>query len=281
MMLIRTILASGVMMALMACSGGEKSAPATNESVTSAATALDSNKTYIVATDASYAPMEFMENNQVVGFSHDVLDAAAKSQNVKLDFVNTPFEGLFANVGKGDSDIALASITINDERKQQLDFEATQMIVTTERSHDKIKNFADLKTHAASVQSATSGDLILQNLQGKDSANIKRFETMPLAFKELESGGVDAVVGDSSVVGYYVKQHPKDKLFTIVDPSFIKEQYGFAFRKGRNDGLREAINKGLSTIKANGTYAKIEQQWFGQSAQSAPADVASSASTPK
>lgn len=122
MMLIRTILASGVMMALMACSGGEKSAPATNESVTSAATALDSNKTYIVATDASYAPMEFMENNQVVGFSHDVLDAAAKSQNVKLDFVNTPFEGLFANVGKGDSDIALASITINDERKQQLDF---------------------------------------------------------------------------------------------------------------------------------------------------------------
>ena len=76
-------------------------------------------------------------------------------------------------------------------------------------------------------------------------------------------------------------QHPKDKLFTIVDPSFIKEQYGFAFRKGRNDGLREAINKGLSTIKANGTYAKIEQQWFGQSAQSAPADVASSASTPK
>lgn len=287
MMLMRTILASGVMMALMACSGGEKSTPAsTNESATSATTALDSSKTYIVATDASYAPMEFMENNQVVGFSHDVLDAAAKSQNVKLDFVNTPFEGLFANVGKGDSDIALASITINDERKQQLDFsdpyfEATQMIVTTERNHDKIKNFADLKTHAASVQSATSGDLILQNLQGKDSANIKRFETMPLAFKELESGGVDAVVGDSSVVGYYVKQHPKDKLFTIVDPSFIKEQYGFAFRKGRNDGLREAINKGLSTIKANGTYAKIEQQWFGQSAQSAPAGVASSASTPK
>lgn len=280
-MFTRTILISSVALMLAACGGEKAAAPAASAS--GAAPALDTNKTYIVATDASYAPMEYMENNKVVGFSHDILDAAAQSQKVKLEFVNTPFEGLFAHVGKGDSDIALASITINDERKQQLDFsdpyfEATQMIVTTERNRDQIKNFADLKTRTASVQSATSGDLILQNLQGKESPNIKRFENMPLAFKELESGGVDAVVGDSSVVGYYVAQNPKAKLYTLVDPTFVKEQYGFAFRKGRNDGLREAINKGLSQIRNDGTYAKIEQKWFGnQSASAASASAASAA----
>lgn len=262
---MRVILICSMITMLMACSKGEK----VDNQASVAATVLDASKTYVVATDASYAPMEFMDNDKVVGFSHDILQAAANTQNLKLKFVNTPFEGLFANVGKGDSDIALASITINDERKQQLDFsdpyfEATQMIVTNERNRNAIKGFADLKTRMVSVQSATSGDLILQDLQGKASSNIKRFETMPLAFKELESGGVDATVGDSSVVGYYAKQHPKDKLFTLVDPSFAKEQYGFAFRKGRHDGLREAINQGLSTIKADGTYAKIEQQWFGQ-----------------
>lgn len=262
---------------MTACGGGNNTS---NAAASSAAPAtLDTNKTYIVATDASYAPMEYMENNKVVGFSHDILDAAAKNQQVKLEFVNTPFEGLFANVNKGDSDIALASITINDERKQQLDFsdpyfQATQMIVTTQRNADKIKTFADLKTRSASVQSATSGDLILQDLQGKDSTLIKRFETMPLAFKELESGGVDAVVGDSSVVAYYVSQNPNAKLNTIVDPSFVKENYGFAFRKGRNDGLREAINKGLSNIKSDGTYDKIHAQWFG-------ADKANAASAAK
>lgn len=276
-MFTRTLLISSITLMLAACGGSnQNSAPAATSSpaASTAAPTLDVNKTYIVATDASYAPMEFMENNKVVGFSHDVLDAAAKSQNVKLEFVNTPFEGIFANVGKGDSDIALASITINEERKQQLDFsdpyfEATQMIITTERNKDNIKSFADLKTRTASVQSATSGDLILQNLQGKDSQNIKRFETMPLAFKELESGGVDAVVGDSSVVGYYAAQNPNAKLYTLVDPSFAKEQYGFAFRKGRNDGLREAINKGLSTIKADGTYTQLESKWFGKSESSA------------
>lgn len=243
---------------------------------------LNTNQTYIVATDASYAPMEYMENNKVVGFSHDILDAAAKSQNIKLDFNNTPFEGLFANVNKGDSDIALASITITDERKQQLDFsepyfEATQMIVFNEGAGKNIKSFNDLKTHSVSVQAATSGDLIMQDLQGKQSTQIKRFENMPLAFKELQSGGVDAVVGDSSVVEHYVQQNPEVKLTTLVDPSFVKEQYGFAFRKGRNDGLREAINKGLAQIRSDGTYDKIHSQWFGnkKEAASAPASAAS------
>ncbi|MDK4530900.1 basic amino acid ABC transporter substrate-binding protein [Kingella kingae] len=271
---------------LAACSGGNN-VPAASQNTGAASSAapaagLDLNKTYIVATDATYAPMEYMENEKVVGFSHDVLDAAAKSQNVKLEFVNTPFKGLFANVDKGDSDIGLASITISDERKQQLDFsepyfEATQMIVVTDRNISTVKSFADLKTRSASVQAATSGDLILQDLQGKDSQNIKRFETMPLAFKELESGGVDAVVGDSSVVGYYVSQNPNAKLHTLVDPSFVREQYGFAFKKGRNDGLREAINKGLSQIKTNGTYDKIHTQWFGAPANASTAASAASA----
>lgn len=271
---------------LAACSGGNN-VPAASQNTGAASSAapaagLDLNKTYIVATDATYAPMEYMENEKVVGFSHDVLDAAAKSQNVKLEFLNTPFKGLFANVDKGDSDIGLASITISDERKQQLDFsepyfEATQMIVVTDRNISTVKSFADLKTRSASVQAATSGDLILQDLQGKDSQNIKRFETMPLAFKELESGGVDAVVGDSSVVGYYVSQNPNAKLHTLVDPSFVREQYGFAFKKGRNDGLREVINKGLSQIKTNGTYDKIHTQWFGAPANASTAASAASA----
>lgn len=254
---------------LTACSPNETKDQSTNTTNT-----LNLNKTYIVATDASYAPMEFMQNDKVVGFSRDILDAAAKTQNIKLEFVNTPFEGLFANVDKGDSDIGLASITITEERSKQLDFsdpyfQATQMIVITERNNDQIQSFADLKERAASVQAATSGDIILQDLQGKDSPRIKRFETMPLAFKELENGGVDAVVGDSSVISYYVQQHPEAKLNTIVDPNFVKENYGFAFKKDRNDGLREAINKGLAQIKADGSYDKIYNEWFGTSPNTA------------
>lgn len=242
--------------------------------------ALNLNKTYIVATDATYPPMEYMNNNQVVGFSHDILDAAAQSQHVKLQFINIPFDSLFANVNKGDSDIGLASITINKERQEQLDFsnpyfKATQMVVMTETTGNGIKTLNDLKDHTVSVQSATSGDIIMQKLQGNTSTKIKRFENMPLAFKELENNGVDAVVGDSSAVNFYIKQNPNAKLYTFIDSSFTNEEYGFAFKKGRDDGLREAINKGLAQIKTNGTYDKIYQQWFGNKDATATNKIAS------
>lgn len=274
--------AAAVSLALAACSDGSHHADSASAA---AGSGLNLNQTYIVATDASYAPMEYMENGKVVGFSHDILDAAAKSQGVKLEFVNTPFEGLFANVDKGDSDIGLASITINDERKQQSDFsapyfEATQMIITNDKNSASVKSFADLKERTAAVQAATSGDIVLQKLQGAESKNIKRFEAMPLAFKELESGGVDAVVGDSSVVSYYVQQHPETKWNIVVDPSFKTEQYGFAFKKGRSDGLREAINKGLAQIKSDGTYGKIHAQWFGDSSAAAASSASAASSAP-
>ena len=233
---------------------------------------------YIVATDAAYAPLEYMEGEQVVGFSRDILAAAGEKEGIKFNFVNTPFEGIFANVQKGDSDVALASITITDERKQIVDFtdpyfEATQMIVTADKGSD-IKSFADLKTRSVSVQNGTTADLILQDLQGKDSKLIRRFENMPLAFKELAAGGVDATVGDNGVVQYFVANNPGVKYNMFVDPPFPKEQYGFALKKGRNDGLREKINKGLAAIKADGTYAKIEQKWFDKGAAQQEASAA-------
>ena len=255
----KTFAAAAALLLLAACSheGAAQNA---------ASGAQGAQQEYIVATDAAYAPLEYMEGEQVVGFSRDILAAAGEKEGIRFNFVNTPFEGIFANVQKGDSDVALASITITDERKQIVDFtdpyfEATQMIVTADKGSD-IKSFADLKTRSASVQNGTTADLILQDLQGKDSKLIRRFENMPLAFKELAAGGVDATVGDNGVVQYFVANNPGTNYHMFVDPSFPKEYYGFALKKGRSDGLREKINKGLAAIKADGTYAKIEEKWF-------------------
>lgn len=128
-------------------------------------------------------------------------------------------------MGKGDSDIVSSSVTITNERKGQMDFsdpyfEASQLIVTNEKGSG-IQSFADLKT-TASVQTGTTGDLVLQKQQGATSANIKRFETMPLALKELLTGGVDASVGDNGVIQNFVNNNPGVKLNTISDPAFEK-----------------------------------------------------------
>jgi polar amino acid transport system substrate-binding protein len=224
-------------------------------------------KVYQVATDAAYAPFESLNNKkEVVGFSVDILEAIAKKSGMKIKFINTPWEGIFATLANGDRDIVISSVTITPERKQSMDFsdpyfEAKQLIAVGKNS--KVSKFTDLKTLKVGVQTGTTGDEVVQKLQGKTSPNIKRFESTPLAIKELENSGVDAVVADNGVVVNFVANNPNSKLKIIDDATFAKEYYGIAVKKG-NKATLEQINKGLAAIKADGTYDKIYNKYFGK-----------------
>ena len=273
-----TLAAVAAAFTLAACGGGSK----TETAAASADGGAAAEKAYVVATDATYAPFEYTEAGEVLGFSKDILEAVGNKEGLQFKFVNTPWEGIFATLGKGDADVVSSSVTITDERKQSMDFsdpyfEATQMIVTGTKGSD-VKSFADLAKRTVSVQNGTTGDLVMQKLQGKDSTNIKRFESMPLALKELVSGGVDASVGDNGVVQNFVNNNPGTKLNTLVDPSFEKEFYGFAVKKGRDDDLLKKINAGIAAIKADGTYDKIYAKWFSAGNAPAAAPAASAAS---
>src|SRR6185503_12683770 len=113
-----------------------------------------------------------------------------------------------------------------DERKQTMDFtdpyfDAQQLIAVKQNA--KVSKFDDLKKLKVGVQTGTTGDEVVTKLQGKNSANIKRFESTPLALKELESGGVDAVVADNGVVINYVANNAGAKFKTVSDPTFVPE----------------------------------------------------------
>lgn len=246
---------------LSACggqSGTSSSAPAQDNG---------SMKEYVVGLDATYAPLEYEENGQVVGFSPDILHAIAENQGIKLRLVNTPWEGIFTTLESGDRDVLSSSITMTPERRQSMDFsdpyfEATQMIAVNQ-TETGINSFNDLKDRMVSVQSGTTGDLTMQKLQGEQSRNIKRFDVMPLALKELLNGGVHASVGDNAVMQNFVNNNPDAKLRTFIDDTaFEKEFYGFAVSKGRDDDLLAKLNAGLAAIKADGTYDRIYNKWF-------------------
>src|SRR6185436_12533140 len=111
------------------------------------------------------------------------------------------------------------------------------------KNNSKVAKFDDLKPLKVGVQTGTTGDEVVTRLLGKDSTNIKRFESTPLALKELESGGVDAVVADNGVVIHYVSNNQGSKFKTVSDPSFTPEQYGIAVKKGNADLLAK-LNKG-------------------------------------
>jgi polar amino acid transport system substrate-binding protein len=272
------MLAAGLL--LSACGKkAETPAPASAPVAAASAPAPAPAKVYVVGTDAAYAPFE-SENMQkeVVGFDIDVVKAIAQKAGIEVKFVNTPWEGIFNTLQQGDRDLLVSAITINDERKQTMDFsdpyfDAHQLIAV--KGNSKVAKFDDLKKLKVGVQTGTTGDEVVTKLQGKNSANIKRFESTPLALKELEAGGVDAVVADNGVVINYVTNNSDAKFKTVSDKAFQPEQYGIAVKKGNADLLGK-INKGLADIKADGTYDKIYAQYFGAApAAAAPASAAS------
>jgi polar amino acid transport system substrate-binding protein len=245
--------------ALSAC--GKKEIPVTE--VISAPTA----KVYLVGVESAYAPFS-AENEQkdVVGFDIDVMKALAQKIGIQVKFIPTPFEGFFNFLAQGDRDLLISAITITDARKQTVDFsepyfEASQLIAVA-AGNTRVQKFEDLKTLKVALQSGTSGDEIVQQLLGKNNRNIKRLESTPLALKELESGGVDAVVADDAVVKNYITNNPSSRLHTIADDDFPKEYYGIAVRKGDVE-LLDKINKGMAEMKADGSFDHISAQYFG------------------
>ena len=269
-------------MVLAACGKQEPAAPAAG--APAAPPVAAAAKGYVVGTDAAYAPFESQnDKGEIVGFDIDVVKAAAQKAGIEVKFLNTPWEGIFNSVAQGDRDLLVSAITITPERQQTLDFstpyfDAQQLIAV--KSDSKIAKFDDLKKLKVGVQNGTTGDEVITKLQGKDSPNVKRFESTPLALKEMEGGGVDAVVADNGVVVHYVNNNPDSKFKTIADSSFASEQYGIAVKKG-NAELLEKINKGVAGIKQDGTYAKIYTQYFGAAPAAASATPAPAASASK
>ena len=268
------LLLAGVLLA--AC--GKKEEPPAPAPVASAPAPAPA-KVYVVGTDAAYAPFESQnEKGEIVGFDIDVVSAIAAKAGIQVKFVNTPWEGIFNALGQGDRDLVVSAVTITEERKGTMDFtepyfDAVQLIAVKEGS--KVTKFGDLKKLKVGVQTGTTGDEAVSKLLGKTNTNVKRFESTPLALKELEAGGVDAVVADNGVVIHYVANNPGGKFKTVSDKEFVPEQYGIAVKKG-NTELLAKLNEGLKAIKADGTYDQIYAKTFGAPpAAAAPASAAS------
>ncbi|WP_071458702.1 transporter substrate-binding domain-containing protein [Bacillus massilinigeriensis] len=221
-------------------------------------------KTLRAVTDAAYAPFEYMDKGKIVGFDIDIVKAAAKEAgySVKVDHVG--WDPIFVEIEKKRADIAISSITINDDRKKSYDFSvpyflSTNKILVPEGS--SIKGADDLKGKVVAVQNGTTGQAAMDALLGKNNSNIKKFENNNLAIMELIKGGAAAVVADNAVIEEYAKNNPDKKLKVISDDTFDFEFYGIMFPKGSE--IKADFDQALKKLMENGEYSRIYKERFG------------------
>ena len=167
-----------------------------------------------VVTDAAYAPFEYMDGDKIVGFDIDVVTAVAKEAGYELKVEHVGWDPIFVEIESKRADLAVSSITINDDRKQSYDFTNPYFLSTNKilvSSDSKIQSAEDLKGKMIAVQSGTTGDIAVEKIMGKNNKDIKKFDNNNLAIQELLQGGAEAVVSDNGVIEDICKKQPRSK----------------------------------------------------------------------
>lgn len=225
----------------------------------------EEKKTLRVVTDAAYAPFEYQDKGEIVGFDVDFIEAVAEEAGYEIEIEHVGWDPLFVEIKDEIADFGISAITINDDRKQTYNFSvpyflSTNKILVPEGSD--IASAADLEGKVVAVQAGTTGQEAVEGIMGKNNKNMKQFENNNLAIMELTSGGADAVVADNTVVEEYVKNNPDQKLTVVEDTeSFASEYYGLMFPKGSE--LKAEFDEAINKVLDSGKYAEIYNEWFG------------------
>ena len=218
----------------------------------------------VIATDATWPPMEFVnEQKQIVGFDIDLMKAAAKEGGFTVEFKNTAWDGIFAGLGAGKYGAIISSVTITDERKKTMDFSIPYinagqvLIVRSETSGVTV--LADLKGKTAGAQIGTTGYFEIEKVTG---VTPKAYDELGLAIEDLTNKRIDGVVADTPIAADFALQNAnyKDKLKIVGEP-FTDEFYGVAVKKGNAEVL-DAVNKGLKAVLDKKIDEKIKDTWL-------------------
>lgn len=212
----------------------------------------------IMATNAEFPPYEYHEGDDIVGIDAEVAGLIAKELGMELEIEDMAFDSVLAAVQTGKADIAMAGITVTEERKQAVSFtdtytKATQMIIVTEDS--EIATPDDLVGKTIGVQLGTTGDIYVEDVE---DATPERYNKGFEAVQALLQGKVDAVVIDGEPAKVFVEQNEGIKL---LDEAFTEEEYAIAVGKD-NEELLNKINDALATLKENGEFQKVIDKYI-------------------
>ncbi len=226
--------------------------------------AVLSAQTIVVATDATWPPMEFVDEKQnIVGFDIDLIKAVAAKAGLKVEIKNQAWDGIFGGLAAKKYDAVISSVTITEERKQTMAFSdpyinAGQVLVVRAKTAN-VSTLKDLKGKKVGAQIGTTGAAEISKVAGLE---LKNYDELGLAIEDLYSGRIDGVVCDTPIAADFVLQNARYKnALKIVGKPFTEEYYGIAVNKD-NPELLKKINAALAALKADGSLEALEKKWL-------------------
>lgn len=277
--LLSAVMASAMVLSLVACGGAKTETTAaaetsaeSKEDTTAADTAADTTAaeaaggTLIVGFDQDFPPMGFVgDDGEFTGFDLDLAKEVASRLGLEYKAQPIAWDSKDMELESGNIDCIWNGFTMTgreDDYTWTTPYMANKQVFVVANDSD-INSQADLAGKVVEVQADSSAEAALR--EDQDLANtFGQLLTTPdynTAFMDLEQGAVDAVAMDTIVAAYQIKQRNAD--FKILDDALSEEEYGVGFKKG-NTELRDKVQATLEEMAADGTLAKISDEWFGE-----------------
>ncbi|PDX62485.1 amino acid ABC transporter substrate-binding protein [Faecalibacterium langellae] len=213
-----------------------------------------------MATNATFPPYEMTtDGGDIEGIDVDTAKAIAEKLGLELQVDDMEFDAALLSVQQGKADIAMAGITVTDERKAVMAFSDSyatgiQSIIVPEGSD--IASPDDLAGKKIGTQRGTTGYIYCTDDFGEDS--VVAYDNGLTAVQALNNGQVDAVVIDNAPAKEYVAANPGLK---VLETSYAEEDYAIGMNKD-NTALVEAVNAALEELKADGTLQSIVDKYI-------------------
>ncbi|MFJ5790501.1 transporter substrate-binding domain-containing protein [Lysinibacillus sp. NPDC093197] len=250
---------SNVQIETAASSEGETKAGEENSTTSDMKLVNDGKLTF--AMSGLLKPLNYKENEKLVGFDVEIGNEIAKRIGLEPNPVTNPWETILQGLRGEKYDAIIGSMTATEERAKQVDFSDPYYIsgatVFISSKNKEIKSLDDLKGKTIGVMQAST---YVEDAK-KYTDKIKEFPSEIYALQDLPPGRLDAVITDK-IVGISAMKESGLEIQTVGE-EIKREEIAVAIKKD-NQVLLEAINKAIADMVADGTYKDISTKWFGK-----------------
>src|SRR5690606_5758339 len=192
----------------------------------------------------------------------DLMNALAEEAGIEIEYETLEFDGIVAGISSGRFDIAIAGMTITEERQESIDFTQPYyeagLILAVRDDNEEIQSIEDVDGKVVATRTGSTSETYLKE---HTDAIPEAFPQIIEGYQNVLAGRADAVLYDLPNVLFYSEQEAEGRLKTVGE-KLTGEEYGIAFPKGSE--LRDVIDEALTTLKENGTYDDIYEKWFGE-----------------
>ncbi|MFD9687953.1 ABC transporter substrate-binding protein [Kitasatospora sp. NPDC059146] len=234
-----------------------------------------------IGMDVNYAPVEFRgSDGKPAGLDPELATALGRILDVRVEFVDTPFDKLIPNLQGKQFDVAMSALSDVRARREGLDADGKQVnpgvdfvdyfiagtsIVVPKGNPKGIRTLDDLCGRTIAFQQGTTQDEIATrqvavcSRAGKQ-LTVHRFDTDAKALAEVAAGTAAAGLNDFPVAAYAAKTTDGGGRFEVTGAQSTSNPYGIAVRKEDTE-LRDTVAKAVDQLIRSGEYDKILAKW--------------------